>query len=309
MTQPHIKQDKKVTNTSNKSTSSIVKNSQHSTQAKNSANSSSITSPKKQLQGLAKNFSLDGGLLLKDNQEPIEERFVRRVKLNKLRQQQNIELITQRAIKNCSDSTIADHVDQDWFSYFITLAEEVSNKIMQDLWARILTKEVTKPGSFSIKTLQAFKTMSIADARLFAKACSLAITDYRKDNIRIITGAYQTPGLLNFFNKKRQQRLDLNKLGLDYADILALADHHLVFEQETESHPLKKGDRIHFTYSAKPLTFIAKKKNCSLTFYKFTPIGAELASLIKDNADFDFLAAIQEQLTENFTIEDHNLAI
>ena len=306
LTQPHNKQEKVVVDNSNKSTSSIVENSEHSTQDRHHSKASSNASPKKQLLDLAKDFSLDGGLLPEDKQEPIEERLVRRIKLNKLRQQQNIEAIILRAIKHCSDNTITDRVDQDWFSHFITLAEEVSNKTMQDLWARILTNEVSQPGSFSLKTLQAFKTMSIGEARLFAKACSLAVTDYRKDNIRIITGAYQTPSLVNFFNKQRQQRLDLHELGLNYADILTLADHHLVFEQETESHPIKKGDRIHFTYSAKPLTFIANKMDCILTFYKFTPIGTELASLIKDNTDIDFLTTIQAQLAENFTIEDHN---
>lgn len=260
-------------------------------------------SSQKQLLGLAKKFSLDGGLLPEDKQAPIEDRSFRRIKLAELRQQQNIEAIILRAIQYCSDSTVADRADQDWFNSFIALAEGISNKTMQDLWAKILAGEVSQPGSFSLKTLQAFRSMSITEAKLLAKACSVAMSDARKKNIRIISGAYQIPKLLNFFNKQRQQRVDLNQVGLSYADILTLSDNHLLFEQETESHSLAKLEKIQFNFHSKAVNFIAKKSDCILTFYKFTPIGTELAMLISDNSDMNYLSAIKAQLAENFTIE------
>jgi uncharacterized repeat protein (TIGR03899 family) len=173
---------------------------------------------------------------------------------------------------------------------------------MQDLWAKILAGEVSKPGSFSLKTLQTFRTMGITEAKLLAKACSLAMSDTRRKNIRVISGAYQVPTLFNFFNKQRQQQLDLNQAGLSYADILTLADNHLMFEQETESHSLAKGEKIQFNYNGKSVSFVAKKADCILTFYKFTPIGTELAHLINDNVDESYLSILKTKLSENFSI-------
>lgn len=268
----------------------------------NEATNNNISS-QKQLLSLAKKFSLDGSLLPEEKQAPLEDRSFRRLKLNKLRKQENIEAITVRAIQYCSNSQTGKKADQDWFSSFINLAEDISNKTMQDLWAKILAGEISHPGSFSLKTLQAFRTMSITDAKLFAKACSLAVSDARKQNIRIISGAYQVPKLLNFFNRNREQQIDFNASGLSYADILTLADNHLLFKQETESSALAKGDQIQFYYTGNSLTFSAKKSDCILTFYKFTPIGTELAQLITDKIDDTHYAALKGSLTENFSVE------
>jgi uncharacterized repeat protein (TIGR03899 family) len=264
-----------------------------------SANASS----QKQLLALAKNFSLNAAFLPENKQAPLEDRAYRRKKLDELRKQQNMEAIVLRAIQYCSDETITDRADQDWFSSFVTFAEGISNKSMQDLWAKILAGEVSQPGSFSLKTLQTFRTMSITEAKLLAKACSLAMSDTRKKNIRVISGAYQIPKLFNFFNKQRQQRLDLNQVGLSYADILTLADNHLMFEQETESHSLANGEKIQFNYNGKQVSFVAKKADCILTFYKFTPTGTELAHLITDNADESYLTAVKTKLAENFVVD------
>ena len=222
MTPPHVKQDKVLANTVVENSSIVVENEQQVPQEKNRSNSSSNTSTQKQLLGLARKFSLDGALLAEEKQAPIEDRSFRRNKLTELRQQQNIEAIILRAIKYCSNSNISERTDQDWFSSFITLAEGISNKTMQDLWAKILAGEVSQQGSFSLKTLQAFRTMSIGEAKLLAKACSISVADSRKKNIRVISGAYQVPKFFNFFNKQRQQRFDLNQAGLSYADILVL---------------------------------------------------------------------------------------
>lgn len=295
-------QEKVIEHAVDKATQKIVEHVQQPVTAKSSASSAAPPSSQKQLLTLAKKFSLDAAFLPENKQAPLEDRCYRRKKLAELRQQQNIEAIMLRAVQYCSDNSITDRADQDWFSHFISLAEDISNKTMQGLWAKILAGEISQPGSFSLKTLQAFRNMSITEAKLLAKACSLAMSDARKKNIWMLSGAYQLPKLFNFFNKQRQQRFDLNQAGLSYADILILADNHLLFEQETESHSLAKGERIHFSYNGKQLSFVAKKADCILTFYKFTPIGTELAHLVSDNIDDNYLGAIKAQLAENFTV-------
>jgi len=255
-----------------------------------------------QLLGLAKKFVLDGGLVSAEKQIPIEERTHKRARIAALRKQQNLEIIIQKSLSYCSSSEITDKADPDWFNTFTQLAEDVSNKTMQDLWAKILAGEITQPGSFSTKTLKIFREMSITDAKLLAKACSLTVSDNTKRNIRIISGAYQMPSLFNFFNKRREQSIPLSQFSLSYADLLVLADNHLVFVQETESSPMDKLEAFHFTFDGSPLTLSAKKANCVLQFYKFTPIGSELARLISDSGDSDYLQHLKSALSENFSI-------
>ena len=298
-----IDKEKKIAHSVEQNKTVIIEHDQQDDGQKTKSNSTANASSQKQLLGLARKFSLDAALLPENKQAPLEDRSYRRNKLNELRQQQNMEAIVLRALQYCSNSTVTDRADQDWFSSFVTLAQDISNKIMQDLWAKMLAGEISHSGSFSLKTLQAFRSMSMNEATLLAKSCSLAVTDTRKKNIRVISGAYQTPKLLNFFNRQRQQRIDLTQAGLSYADILTLADNHLLFEQETESHALAKGEKIQFNYNGKPLSFMANKADCILTFYKFTPIGTELAHLVTDNLDNDYLTALKTQLTENFTVE------
>lgn len=251
---------------------------------------------------LAKKFAIDGALLPEDKQILIEDRTAKRARLGELRKQKNIENIMQKTLVYCADFEIGQRTDLDWFSRYIALSEEVSNPTMQDLWAKILAGELTKPGAFSFKALQVFRDMSIFDAKLLAKACSLAIKDPNKKGIRLITGAYQQPGLLNFFSKQRQQHCNLSHYGLNYADLLALSENHLIYLQESESSLIRKGETLHFTYNGLPLKLTARKRNVCLQFYKFTPLGAELAHLISDKSNDDFFEHLQSKLTHYFVV-------
>jgi len=289
-----------LSNEGSKNTVAIIDESADSHGQKRSSSASS----QMQLLGLAKQFVLDGGLVSAEKQVPIEDRTHKRARIGALRKQQNLEVIIKKSLSYCSNSEVTDKADPDWFNTFTQLAEDVSNKTMQDLWAKILAGEISQPGSFSTKTLKIFREMSIADAKLLAKACSLAVSDNAKRNIRIISGAYQTPSLFNFFNKLREQSIPLSQFSLSYADLLVLADNHLVFVQETESSPMDKSEAFHFTYNGSPLTLSAKKVNCVLKFYKFTPIGSELARLINDSGDSDYLKYLKSAFSDIFLIAE-----
>ncbi len=275
--------------------------SNHDT-TKQSTKKAGNASSQMQLLSLARQFVIDGALIQPDKQVSIEERAIKRERINHLRKQQNIENIIQKALQYCSDSEVTDRADKDWFNSFIELAEDVSNKTMQDLWAKILAGEITSPGSFSLKSLKAFRTMSINEAKLLAKACSLAVKDHGKRNIRIISGASQTPGLLNFLSKNRVHRINLASFGLSYTELLVLADNHLVFIQESETAPLIKNEVIPFSYNGINLTVTAKKNDCLFSFYKFTPIGAELAQLIVDQPDNKYLTTLKQEFSSLFVI-------
>jgi uncharacterized repeat protein (TIGR03899 family) len=261
-----------------------------------------------QLLSLVKHFSLDAGALSaaesgeKHIELPIQDRALRRERLSLLRKQQNIEAITYKALGYCSNDEVADRTDRDWFNSFINLAEDVSNNTMQGLWAKILAGEIAQPGSYALKTLKVFRNMSITDAKLLAKLCSLAVKDASRKNMRIISGCSQQPGLLNSFDKKRQQSINLSHFGLNHSELLSLADSHIIFTQESESSIFLKGGNFNFSYNGLNLPLVAKKSNCLLSFYKFTATGMELAHLIADSPNDEYFVHLKQQLSHHFSI-------
>jgi len=282
----------------------VLINPQEKSKPTNPHKNTNTPTSQMQLLGLARQFVIDGALLPVEKQMPIEDRARKRERLNYLRKQQNLEHIIQRAVQYCSDNEIADRADQDWFNSFIELAEDISNKTMQDLWAKILAGEISSPGSFSLKSLQTFRTLSIHEAKLLAKACALAVKDQSRKGMRIISGVSQTPGIFNIFSKNREHKLNLSPFGLSYAELLALADNHLIFIQETETPPIEKGETINFHYNGSNLSITAAKNNCLISFYKFTPIGTELAQLITDNPDSKYLSLLKNELDGLFELSN-----
>ncbi len=251
---------------------------------------------------ITQQFGLEAALIPIEKQMPIEDRSIKRERLATLRKQKNIETIMEKTFAFCASNSIDKRTDLDWFNRYIALAEDVSNKTMQDLWAKILAGELARPGSFSLKALKVFRDMSIVDAKLFAKACSLAVKDQSKKNIRIISGSYQQPGLFNFLNKDRQRHINLSHFGLNYADILSLADNHLLYQQESESSIMASGDTINLNYNGSPVKLSGKKANIAIQFYKFTAIGTELAQLISDKPNDEFFTLFKKQLSHHFEI-------
>lgn len=261
---------------------------------KESTKGKSSNSTQFQLLNIANQFCISGTLKPADKQPPIEERMLKRERFNHLRKQANLEAIIEKSVKYCSAQDAGNKADPDWFSNFVELAENVSNTTMQDLWAKILAGELSHPGSFSVKALQTFKHLTIYDAKLLAKACSLAVKDKSKRNIRLISGCYQKPGIFNLLDKQREVNVSLSQYGIGYSEILTLADNNLLFAQETELSPMRKGEELALKHNGTPFILSAKRNNVILKFYKFTPIGAELAQLIAEKPDpslFDVLKA------------------
>ncbi len=296
---------------SNNSTSVVATSNNDETQAistdvseheKGTQKNTNSGSTHMQLLHLAKYFALDGAMKPDNKQMPIEDRAKKRERLSHLRKQQNMESIMQKTLAYCSESDVVNRTDQDWFNSYISLAEDVSNGTMQDLWAKILAGEIYQPGTYSLKALQVFRNMSIGDAKLLAKACSLAIKDQSRKNIRLISGCYQKPGLFNIFDKNREKNISLSQFGLNYSDLLTLADNHLIFIQESETNLLPRNEQLYFNYNGLSFLMTAKKANCILRFYKFTPIGVELAHLIGDKPDSSYHDVLKQQLSHHFSV-------
>lgn len=77
-----------------------------------------------------------------------------------------------------NDSEISQEpVNQDWVNRFRTIIEEVSDKDIQNLWARILAGEIKKPQSYSFRTLDTLKNFSKEDAQNFLRLSKFIINN------------------------------------------------------------------------------------------------------------------------------------
>ncbi len=95
----------------------------------------------------------------------IEERRV----YQEARRQANIERIALGAAEDAppDEEVSPDPVEPDWVVRFFTAAQDISNEKLQVLWSRLLAREVTKPGTVSLRTLEVLRNLSHTEARMF----------------------------------------------------------------------------------------------------------------------------------------------
>ncbi len=87
------------------------------------------------------------------------ERAISRQKKRQEQRQRNLEKILKYAHDSCNNET-AGEPDTDWLYRFLDMAQDIHNSSMQRLWSQVLKREITNPGSTSMKALQVLKDMS-----------------------------------------------------------------------------------------------------------------------------------------------------
>lgn len=113
-------------------------------------------------------FDRDGVQIDLRDMNALAERASRRALLQEMRKQQNIEAIVDKAYEKIQkESEISSEpVDDDWIIRFFNSVEDVSNEKVQEIWGRILAGEISKPKSFSMRTLDVLKSITTQEATL-----------------------------------------------------------------------------------------------------------------------------------------------
>ena len=124
---------------------------------------------------------------------------------------------TEQIIKE-QKLTLGGYSKIDWIHVYFESAKNTSNTYMQDVWAKVLARELSAPGSFSFKTLGVLKNMTDEDFHLFEKLCSLQnngtiLQGYDTEAIIEWTNQIKLSemGLLNLNNSKRWYVIEPNK--------------------------------------------------------------------------------------------------
>ncbi|MBV8658795.1 MAG: DUF2806 domain-containing protein [Burkholderiales bacterium] len=106
----------------------------------------------------------------------MRERAKHRLDFQEVCRQENIESIVSKTANMLSDNVDDKDIEQDWLTQFFAIAQDVSDDGMQTLWAKILSGEIAKPGSYAKRTIDFLRTLEKTEAEGFSMLCSFAFT-------------------------------------------------------------------------------------------------------------------------------------
>lgn len=176
--------------------------------------------------------------------------------------------------------------DFDWFVRFYEAVGNISDEVMQDLWAKLLAGEVAEPSSFSLKTIDVLRNLSKQDAELFSLICSHSVMT-RGQNFLPHYDTY------------------LEKHNIYYTDIMKLNEQGLIFNDGTIGFSMSIGQNPNVLFWNNDLVMTIESsddKNIEIhiKMYPFTKAGQELAVLVsKSVSEENFIELAKEIANKN----------
>ncbi|WP_426287624.1 DUF2806 domain-containing protein [Luteibacter sp. E-22] len=199
--------------------------------------------------------------------------------------QENVEAITSIAAGQLigEEAVSSANVEQDWINRFFRYAEDVSSEEMQKVWAKLLAGEVLRPGSFSLRTMEFIKGLSISEARMIDNVSSLVMTGGDRWFIPAVD-VKEFGGSFSF-----ERRFSLTELGLLYPTELTLA----LFPIDEKPVDIYQGDHLLHIEPPRP------RREVAIPSYKLTALGAEVVRLLDVKAHHALLQMVGSQLASH----------
>ena len=116
------------------------------------------------------------------------EKFGHRV----LREQVNLDMIAEKSVEELKsrpefEDTSEAGIDDDWLNEFETEARKKSTEEMQTYFARVLSGEIVRPGSFSLRAIKILGSLDVRVAHLFQRLCSLSVLQEASRDMRVLS--------------------------------------------------------------------------------------------------------------------------
>lgn len=184
---------------------------------------------------------------------------------------------------------ISGYTKIDWINIYFESAKNAADTYMQNVWAKVLARELEQPGTFGYKTLDVLKNMSKEDFILFEKMCAVQI-DYA-----IFRGeAYKKQGIewLNL--------IKMSELGL------------LSLDGTTRTYKFDSKGKICLLYDNEYVIYMTnnteEKERLQLEVFILTYAAKELLSIVSYKYTEQFLEDIVEDLKKiNNTTITYNI--
>lgn len=204
--------------------------------------------------------------------------------------QNNLKIVIEAAGKIVREKRLelSGYTKIDWINIYFESAKNAADTYMQDIWARVLAKELEMPGTFGYKTLDVLKNMSKDDFFLFEKMCSVQV-----EHMIVRGEAYKKYGL------EWIECLKLSELGL-----LSLKDSE--WSCEIPANSTRKILLNDFDIAiTNPSDVIQRIKS---DVYILTYAARELLSIVPYNYSKSFLEDIVKDLKQkNTTVVEYEI--
>ena len=202
--------------------------------------------------------------------------------LERLLRLQKLYLLTERIILSLDvDDIDKGAIDRRWFNRWKLNACEISNGALQQLWARILVRELSNPGNTSIKALEYLSFFTLEDAENLNRLASWACGDF------VYRSALQA--LPDHFDSELFERLEEQGIvrGV-FGKVLSKALH-------SESDD---GFRYRMAVANRCITITSTQPRNELHVpaYMITHVGRELLSLVAPPVDQAYLELVVQDL-------------
>lgn len=199
---------------------------------------------------------------------------------NHFRKQENVEVVAVLALEdlrqtdNGSPPPEDETADDDWLNVFSRYAEDASSERMRQLFAKVLSGEIRKAGSFSLATMRFIAELDRETAGAFKEAASYVTVD--------------------FVYKRPEWNDDLGKwLALEDAGLLAGASGML---QKTYRFAGQTELVVAISGNMGLVARAAEGTSLQLPAMVLTRVGKELATLVGEPNGRESLVAIAEHL-------------
>lgn len=217
----------------------------------------------------------------------LSERVQERLNFQNERKQVNIEQVAAIAAEELKDQEpVTDEpVNTDWATRFFRIVEDISNEEMQELWGKILAREIKQPKTFSVRTLELLKDLSKLEADTFMKIANFAVE----------------VGNCNYLFKTDDLSFMKDKHNITYFEIALLVEIGLIQPGEMISYQLlqnTENTQIFFVAGSK-IMIATKKANTptvNMPVHVFTKAGNELLRLVKLSVQLECLAEIANSI-------------
>lgn len=275
---------------------------EHESTAKQEKKSSYIKDSASRVMSIAQTYGLDALLQTGTPEKTTIERALIREKKRKELRQKNLEQILKLAHVSCKDETAGDP-DQDWLYRFFDMAQEVHNQAMQRLWAQVLKREVTNPGSTSMKALKVLQDMTPKEAQILQRAASLACSFGGDNSRKLLVGYRSHGGIFSFGKRNTTSNINVGNFQLPYSSLLVLFELGLMHGTELESGEIEVESPLALTYQGKQLSLQAHSKGVRLLYYRFSPTGNELCKLLGNKPNMQYYDQMVALLGQKFTAQ------
>lgn len=206
-----------------------------------------------------------------------------------IKEQLNLDQITLNAANELSNNNQiesnkeTEEISEDWLNEFENLARLKSSEDMKLVFGKILSGEIIKPGSFSIKTIKLISQLDNQAAKLFQIFCSQAISLRAGENIfdaRVVSFSGNAAS-----NSLTQFGLSFDALNVlhEYGLIISDYNSYMQYSACIANEQKQVGAILHFqnkNFGLVPTDREKYDKTLQLHGVAFTKAGKELMDII-----------------------------